>query len=427
MTAFAVIAVLVTLGVLGLLVLPLLRKSEQEKSVSANELSMKVLRDQLADLEQQHALGQIDEKVYIEEKAELERRALEDGVVTAATSAAPFLTRKLTLVISLGIAIPAIAFGLYFSLGSPEAMKPQQAQAPADGNHSLTPDQIQAMVGRLAEKLQNNPNDGDGWLMLGRSYTVLGRYAEASAAYGRAAGLVMPDPNLLADYADVLAMAQGRRLAGEPEKIIERALTLDPKHIKSLALSGSAAFERGDFGRAALQWTTILGLVPQDSPAAQNIRNSIADAERRMGKTPSSMAMPAQALMPAQSTKAPSANTAGTAAGSVGGRVSISPALAKQIPSGSTLFIFARPVDGSRIPLAMTKLSGVSFPYQFSLDDSMSMMPNLKLSTADKVIIGARLSISGDAGAKPGDMEGFSSPVAVGKTGIEIVIDTVVK
>lgn len=139
------------------------------------------------------------------------------------------------------------------------------------------------MVARLAEKLQQNPNDGAGWLMLGRSYVTLKRFPEAAAAYGRASQLLPQSADLFADYADVLAMAQGRRLSGEPEKLIARALEIDPRHVKALALSGSAAFERGDYEVAVREWEKILAIVPADSSVAQRIGNSIADAKRRMG------------------------------------------------------------------------------------------------------------------------------------------------
>jgi cytochrome c-type biogenesis protein CcmH len=221
---------------------------------------------------------------------------------------------------------------------------------------------------------------------------------------------------MLADYADVVAMSQGRRLAGEPEKIIARALSLDPRHVKSLALSGSAAFERGDFAAAVREWRTILTLVPPDSQVAQSIGNSISDAERRSGG--------AVASAPVESRPAPRA--AGGSA-SVSGSVTLSAELAGKVPADATLFVFARAVDGSRIPLAMARINAAKLPFAFKLDDSMSMAPNVKLSSAQTVVIGARLSRSGDALAKSGDVEGFSAPVAIGATGVTVTIGSVVK
>jgi len=417
MIAFIAVAVVLTLVVLALVLLPLLLKDSEGQVGSSRDLSIAVLRDQLSDLEDQRKAGLLDPAMFIEEQAELERRALEDGAGRG--SAAAFKSgRKLVLAVVLGLAMPALVIGVYVKLGAPESLKPQAAAEP--GSHALTPQQIQAMTDKLAERLQNNPDDGEGWLMLGRSYAALGRYPEATAAFGRATALLPPSANLLADYADIMAMAQGRRLGGEPEKIIARALAIDPRHIKSLALMGSAAFERGDFGAAIQAWRTILTLVPPDSNVALSIGNSIADAERKMGGATASAGGQAMAAPVAAGPVA-----AGPA--TVSGTVALAPELVGKLPANATLFVFARAIDGSRIPLAMARVNGAKLPYAFKLDDSMSMAPNARLSGAKTVIIGARVSLGGEALAKSGDFEGFSAPVAVGANGVVVTIAGVVK
>lgn len=418
MTAFVAFALLITLAVLGLLLYPLLLKERKQHVGSASELSIAVLREQLGELDQQRQAGLLDSNVFIEEQAELERRALEDGTVRSAESVAPKAERRARLAALIGLTLPALAIGLYAWLGSPEALKPQAAKDAA-GNHALNPQQIQNMAAKLAERLQSNPDDGEGWLMLARSYSVLGRYPESAAAFGRATTLLPPNAGLLADYADVVAMAQGRRLAGEPEKIIARALSIDPRHIKSLALSGTAAFERGDYPAAIKDWRVILTLVPPDSQAAQSINNSIADAERRLGPGAATLAAPAASV------PAPPSQAVGAAM--VAGTVTLAPELVGKVPKAATLFVFARNTDGSRIPLAMAKVSQATLPYVFKLDDSMSMAPNVRLSSAKSVVIGARLSVSGDALPKPGDFEGFSAPVAVGARDVSVKIGGMVK
>lgn len=415
MSMFVVAVGLLTLAVLALLLVPLLLKERKQPTGTSGDLSIAVLRDQLGDLEDQRQAGLLDPSVYAEEQAELERRALQDGTAGREPTLQS-TSRKRALAVVIGVAVPALAFGLYAVLGSPDALKPQVQSADAAGSHSLSPQQIQGMAAKLAERLQNNPNDGEGWLMLGRSYTTLGRYPEAAEAFGRATMILPPNATMLADYADILAMAQGRRLSGEPEKIIARALSLDPRHVKSLALRGSAAFERGDFARAIEDWRTILTLVPPDSSAAQSISRSLADAERRMGGG-TQQTVAAAGGSPA----APSTPTF------VAGTVTIAPELAGKLPAGATLFVFARNVDGSRIPLAMARINAARLPYAFRLDDTMSMAPNVRLSSAKSVVIGARISLKGDALAQPGDLEGLSAPVAVGSGDVAVKIGSVVK
>jgi cytochrome c-type biogenesis protein CcmH len=413
MSTFVVVAVLLTLSVLALLLVPLLFKERKPYVGSASELSIAVLRDQLSDLESQRKAGLLDPQLFVEEQAELERRALED-TTTARSTTSYSSSRKMIIVVAIGVIVPALTLGLYFFLGSPDTLKAKPAADPT-GNHALSPQQIQSMADKLAERLQSNPDDGEGWLILGRSYTTLGRYPEAAAALGRATALLPPNPNLLADYADVVAMAQGRRLAGEPEKIIARALSINPRHIKSLALAGSASFERGDYGNAVQTWRTILTLVPPDSNVAQTIGTSIADAERRLG------------IAGVPSVSAPASPQVASVAASVSGTVVLAPELVGKMPANGTLFIFARAVDGSRVPLAMSRVNPIKLPYAFTLNDSMSMAPNVRLSSAKSVVIGARISLAGEALAKPGDYEGFSAPVKVGAEGITVTIGAIVK
>ena len=252
-------------------------------------------------------------------------------------------------------------------LGTPETItgKPV-AQGGAEGDHALSSEQITAMVERLALRLQENPNDGQGWLMLARSYAVLGRYPESAAAYGRALGLLPPDAQHYADFADVVAMAQGRSLLGEPEKIVRRALEIDGKNIKALALSGTIAFDHQNYALAIREWQKVVALVPADSPVAGGIQNSIRDAENRM-------AIAGKTLEPAGAI--PSIKAESAVAVSVSGVVELDPKLASAVSSGDTVFVFARAVDGPKMPVAMLRKKVGDLPLKFSLDDSRSMTP----------------------------------------------------
>lgn len=424
MTTFVIIAALLTGLALAAILLPLLRKPRQDSSAEATDLSLRVLREQLGELESECRAGTLDAAQYEKECAEIERRAIEDG---SAPAAAPADRRRTWLAVATAIAVCVGAVGLYATLGTPAAFQPAPTAAGGGQNaHAVSPQQIQAMVAKLAERLQDNPNDGEGWLMMARSYNALGRYPEAAAAYGRAFSLLPPDAQHLADYADTLAMAQGRRLAGEPENIIARALAADPRNVKALALSGSAAFERQDYARAGAEWRKVLEVVPADSPIAGRIANSIADADQRAGGGLAPAAVRPVAAPSPPVAPAPGAAPAGASSSAIAGVVSVDPALRSRAAEGDTVFIFARAVAGPRMPLAIKRVTVRDLPARFVLDDSMSMPGGPKLSTQKQVIIGARISKTGSATPGPGDLEGFSEAVATGSSDVRVTISKAV-
>jgi len=418
MTVFVIVAIVLMAGAVLAIVVPLLRQpkpgsvpgpaSPQPDAVS---LSLNVLREQLADLEREYAAGRLSTEIYAQEKSELEQRALEDAQRTAPAASSNARRPKLALII--GLAVPALVLGLYFLLGSPDALdeKKLAAQAGGQGGHALTQQQIVSMVERLSERLQENPDDGEGWHMLARSYGVLGRYAESAAAYARAVSLLPPDAQLLADFADTLAMTQGRRLQGQPEEVVRKALEVDPRNVKALALSGTLAFERKDYAAAIGEWRKILAVVPEESNVSTSIRASIADAETKMG---------AGGASPRPATKAVVATT-------VSGSVAIDPALRKKVGADDVVFVFARATEGPRMPLAILRKRVSDLPFEFSLDDSMAMTPNFRLSQFDKLIVGARVSKTGDALPRSGDLEGLSATVSPGTRNIKISIRSEVK
>ncbi|MBS1197905.1 MAG: ccmI [Proteobacteria bacterium] len=409
MSVFLLVGGVLLVGVLVALLYPLLKgqPSENAEATGQRELNLQVLREQLADLEKDLDEGRLSEAAYRQSREELERRALD--YVGEAPKAVVAGGRKTVLAIVLAIGFPLAVGGLYWALGEPQAVVASKtAGAAKEGEHALSQQQITAMVERLALRLQDNPNDGAGWLMLARSYAVLGRYPESAAAFSRAVSMLPPDAQHYADYADIVAMAQGKRLAGEPEKLVRRALEIDPKNVKALALAGTIAFDHQDYATAIRQWQTVLAVLPEDSAAAAGIQGSIRDAENRMaisGKQAAGMAPPAK----------------------VSGVIELDPKLGASIKPGDTLFVFARAVDGPKMPVAMLRAKASELPLNFSLDDSMAMAPQFKLSSVGPVVVGARISKSGDALARSGDLEGLSTPVSAGVAGVRIVINSTVR
>jgi cytochrome c-type biogenesis protein CcmH len=406
MAAFWIVAIVLVAAALGFVLPALLGRGRARSSAAEDAANITVYRDQLKELEADVAAGTLSRSHYDEARREIDRRVLDDvgtaGPVTPAVAAPGG-----ALAISTAIAVPLVAALVYFAVGNPNALKPEAA---VQDSHGITVQQIEGMVERLSARMQENPEDAEGWVMLGRSYAVLDRYPEAVAAYENAIKRSPPNAQLLADYADVLAMSQGRTLVGKPERIIAQALKADPKNVKALALAGSAEFEKRNFAAAIAHWQKILEGIPPDSEMAESVRDSIADAEKLAGGK----------------TAAPTAKAAPAPTG-VSGTVRLAGELAAQAAPGDTVFIFARAAQGPRMPLAVVRKQVRDLPADFALDDSMAMTPAAKLSNHEQVVVGARVSKSGNPAPQPGDLEGLSAPARVGGAGITVIIDTVVR
>jgi cytochrome c-type biogenesis protein CcmH len=312
--------------------------------------------------------------------------------------------RERAMAAGAAVLFPLLVAAVYFAAGTPAALAPPAASKGGGSPHAVSQDEIQAMVARLAARMRETPQDTDGWIMLARSYGALGRYSDASLAYERALERLPEDSRLLADYADIAAMAQGRRLQGKPEELIRRALAADPQNVKALSLAGTAAFEKGDYAGAAGQWRKILALVPAGAEIERSVRGSIAEAEQRGGK-------------------ASAASTGSLAVKAIEGRVELSDSMKGRVKPDDTVFIFAR-VPGERAPLAMLRRRAAELPLSFRLDDSAAMNPAATLSTAKEVVIVARVSRAGTAAPQAGDIEGASKTVRAGASGIVIRIDS---
>ena len=423
MIAFWIVAVLLMAGALLFILTPLLRKEEvAHPHALRDEVNLMVLRDQLHELDADRAAGTIDAAAYESARRELERRVTED--VQPGTALAKNVPRKNAVGLLVGLSLPVVAVSLYFLLGSPEGLDPAQMAAPKEAAHEVTEEQIQAMVTGLAQRLKESPEDVQGWSMLARSYNALGRFGEAADAYARLVKLVPGNADMLADYADTLAMSLNKSLQGEPEKLIARALEADPKNIKALALAGSAAFERRDYPVAITQWKKILAIVPADSDIARSTGDSISEAQTLAAGKPATAPAPVAAAPSPSVPTAPAAQAEPTAAAAeVAGTVELDAALRAQVADTDTVFIFARAAQGPRFPLAVLRKQVKDLPTAFVLDDSMSMVPDAKLSSFPMVVVGARVSKSGSATPAAGDFEGLTEPVRPGAKNLKIQIN----
>ena len=288
--------------------------------------------------------------------------------------------------------------------------------------------QIDAMVNKLVERLKEQPSDVQGWTMLGRAQTLLGRANEASMAYARAVALRGDDARLLVDYAEALGITAGNRLAGEPTKLIDRALRIDPAHPKALALAGAAAFDRKDYAAAVRHWEKLLAASAPEAEFVVQLRDGIAQA-RELGKLPTvTVVTGATAATGVTNATLPNSVAAAPASSfKVSGVITLAPALADKVRPDDTLFVFARAVNGPRMPLVILRKQARDLPLRFTLDDTMAMAGNIAvLKGVQQVVVSARVSRSGQAMPQPGDVGGQSSAVSVGSAGVQILISELV-
>jgi len=425
MSVFVGIAAAMVAAALAWILVPLLRGTRRAGAHVTGEASnVAILRDQLRELDADLDNGTISREHHDLARQDLERRALEESNKPEGPDASmPSRAGALTAAIIAG-ALPIAALMIYLALGNFDAFSRGAATA---GRHDVSPEQIEVKIKELAARLEKDPGNAEGWGVLARTYYQLNRFPEAVKAYERAAAIGPDDATLLADYADALAAAQGGTLQGKPLELVTRALAADPMQWKALALAGTAAFDRKDYAQAVTYWERMKVGVPPGSQIAQSIDASIAEARelgggKATGATAATAAPPPAMAKSAAVAPAPKAPAAG-ASGAVAGTVTLAPALVGKVSPDDVVFIFARPAQGPRMPLAILKKQVRDLPIAFTLDDSMSMSPASMLSSAGDVIIGARISRSGQAIPQSGDVEGFSPPVKVGARGVAVVIE----
>jgi cytochrome c-type biogenesis protein CcmH len=420
------IAVLMTVMALAFILPSLLGKQKgSDVQARSDQLNLAVLRDQLNELDRDLAAGTIDKNAHDIARRELEQRVAEDVQpilpATMATTGRPIHA----MLIGLGVMIGAA--GLYAHLGKPDGLDPAKVAAVDANSPDTNLKDADTAVKQLAELLKKQPNNPEGWHLLARALNSMGRYSDASGAYAQLVTLVPANAHLFTEYAGALAMAQGGTLQGEPEKLLARALEADPKNTKALALTGSAEFERGDYGSAITRWEKVLTLAPADSEivrvATDNIKEARA-ASATTGNQPMLAAAPVAPRGGTQPVGAQSSTKTTPQATQVAGTVELDPALRSEVSDSDTIFIFARATEGPRFPLAVLRKQVKDLPVNFVLDDSMSMIPDAKLSGFSSLVVGARISKTGNATPSVGDLEGSVASVRPGASGVKIRIDS---
>jgi len=395
MIAFLSIALVLLAISLFVLLRPMLRNGQALGAPPVQAVN--VLREQRRDLDAELAAGQMTAAEHANGLAELERRLVAEAVEsTDVVRAQPH--RILALV--LAVALPMCAGALYLILGNPAALNPANLVA----EQTITPAQIEGMVAKLEAKIKANPDDLEGVRMLARSYMVLGRAADAVKTYKGLVEKLPNDASVYADWADAAASVQNGTFTGEPDRLIGKALELDPKNVKALALAGSSAYDAQKFKTAIELWERMAALVDPQSEMGQAVQSMLSDARGKVG-------------MPQQTANAtpPAASPVLTAKG----QVSLAPALKAKAGPDDVVFVFARNPAGGP-PLAAMRFKVADLPLDFDFSKAQAMMGG---APQGKIVIGARISKSGNATPSSGDLQGKSAEVAPDAQGVKILID----
>jgi cytochrome c-type biogenesis protein CcmH len=422
--AFAGFAALMLGLALALVLRPLLRARRPDDPAAAARRRMNALREA-------HAAGVLSDSEFKAKRAELRSEPEASADVTPPRSRTTFIAAAVVALI-----LPAASILLYRIVGEPRALDAAAMSAPAAASAGAEhgQDMDQAING-LAAKLKQNPDDAEGWALLGRAYLETQHFGEARDALKHAHDLVPADADVSVAYAEALTLSgDSHRIDSEARALLDAALKVNPKNERGLWLRGIADYQDGKFDSAITRWNELLAILPKDSTITQPVRNQIARAEaERDGRPPPPE--PAGAPQSAESGGAqPPALAAPAAQASVASEgprltvnVALDPKLGPKVSAGDTLFVYAKAASGPPMPLAIQRMQAGQLPATVVLTDGMGMLPSMRLSQFPQIIVGARISKSGNAIAQSGDLQAFSKPLDVATTApIALTIDQTV-
>ncbi len=369
-----------------ILQLPLMRGVSQHQGDQRQQQNIQIAREKKQQLEAQLAEGEIDQAEFDAAYVDLQTALaleLDRGEQGAERARGKWMALPLLLL------VPAASVTLYLMLGEYRVIEnPELARAlpPNHGQAAAAPQMtLEEMETRIKEKLREDPEDAEGWFMLGRTYMAQQQYDKAVTAYQRSNDLVADEPGIMFALADALAMQNDGNLLGEPESLVQQGLELAPRFPNGLWLAGMAAEQRQDYASAHRYWTQLLPLIEDNPNSAREVRGLIAMLEER------------------DPSLAESAAPAAGAAAELTVAVDISAELKARAAPETAVFVYAKAMQGPPMPLAVKRMRLADLPATLSLGDGDAMMPALKLSSFDQVIVGARVSFSGNPVAQSGD------------------------
>ena len=395
---FVVIAFGIALCVAAVFLWFLLRERKPLTHASQANANAKVYRDQISDLDREHESGHISDEEWQQSRDELSVRLLEDTAAIDDPAAKAEKPAVWTAVV-LAVAMPISAMGLYMWVGNPEALNPLALKSPDQVDQK----DLAKLAQTLADRLQSQPDNLQGWVMLGRTYRTLENFDASLKAYDTALKM-SADDDLQLERIEVMAMQRQGQFEGEPWRVIREILQKDPQHFGALLTAGSASYAEGKYADALKYWEQARKPLDANNPDLPGLENAIATVRDKLG-------MPTKPV--------PSVSSALN----VSGQISLSAALKAKVSPNDAVFVYATPANGDRMPLAIMKTTVSQLPLNFMLDDSTAMTPERKLSMAGEVLVKVRVSKSGNAMPQSGDLTGASEgPVKVGAKGLKIEI-----
>ncbi|MBI3560926.1 MAG: c-type cytochrome biogenesis protein CcmI [Gammaproteobacteria bacterium] len=385
---------------------------KHKASRSARSLNLAIHRDRLEELKRDLQAGTLLPAQFEEAKQELAASLLQDIKVVQAAAITITTPRKhlYTLAGATVLIIAGLSLGVFWYLNSQIIFQDVDI-----GNNTPVAQSAQLQVGPLEKKLRKDINNPALWESLGQTYVQMGRPDAAEQAYARASALGGESVNLLLQQAQVIALSQQGSFEGQPATLAARALELEPNNPRALVFSGLVQMERGQYDYAISLWQRARMNMDENAPQQANLSALIAQAESKksQGILPTSGAGQPVPLQPPQSGGAvSSANTsppAGKARLDV--TVELSPSLQKKAKPTDSVFIFAKAVNGPSMPLAVLRRSVSDLPLVMTLDDSNAMTADLRLSQFNLVNVVARISLTGEVMAQPGDLYGETGPI----------------
>ncbi len=404
MNAFTLVAIAMTLIAMVFVALPLLRIRHGGET-EAGKSNVHLLREQAAELDADLARGVLSPAQHRQAREELERRVVEEAGI-AGPRPRPWSRAAGATVMAASLAVPVIAAVVYLHVGTPQlASRAMQTQDAGTGGE-LTPAEVENFAAQMSARVKDNPGDAEAWLLLARSHAFMEQPEAAMAAYRQA---IEAGPQLAAPLVELAELLyQSGDGHGEARALLARALALEPRDARGLALAGRLALDAGDHAAAIRHWETLREMIPKESRTYAAIEAGLAEARASAG-------------MPAAADAAPAATGA-----TVAGTVALKEGMAARVSPGDTLFVFARAMEGPRMPLAVLRRPASELPLAFTLDDSMAMSPGMDLSSAGEIMLVARISKSGNVAPQSGDLEGSAGPVRPGANGIHIEVGRVV-